>query len=863
MSLNHCAHAEEAPKTLISGNPLTDAEPGNSCTQARGPIRAFGMRDLKQKSIRSGLAKLCSHAADLLIRAAFLVIMSRLLEPRDFGLVAMVTVVTGVYRLFVSAGLSEATIQAAAITERQLSQLFWVNVAFGAVLALACVLTAPLLVAFYDEPRLFWIAVAVGVGFAINAASVQHSALLQRQMRYVVLAIVETISQSAGFVVGVSMALAGFGYWAIVGGALASPVVYLICVWTATRWMPGLPRRDVQIRSMLRFGGTVTLTTLIVYFAYNFEKVLLGRFWGADILGLYGVAYQLINFPTGSLNAAVGGVMFSALSRIQDDPVRFRSYFFKAYTLVNSLTIPITMFSAVFADDIVAVCLGPKWTDAVPIFRLLSPTIMIFGIINPTGWLLLSLGLYGRSFRIALVIAPLVITSYLVGLPYGPTGVATAFSSAMMLWVVPHIFWCTRGTPISPRGIGRAISTPLLSALCAGAISETLDYVTQLPVPLWRFALVAGTFTIIYAFLLLVVAGQGKLYLDLVRGLRGSSSATESDHRSGFSTSSSAEGHKPMKLRAGDWVEVRSKEEILATLDKNGGLDALPFMPEMLRHVGRRYRVARRVDKICDTIARTGSRRMHATVYLAGLRCDGAGHGGCQAGCMLYWKEAWLRRVDDGACTADTIGADGAALEHLAQTGTRTVRELEGAPCAVWRCQATEAFKASKPLKVSDPRQYWRELTNGNFGPLRLVGLLARGVIMEIASRVGALKPLPLRGPGDHSAPAELLDLKPGEVVQVRHPAEIVHTLDENGLNRGLSFDREMLPYCGRTFRVKDRVRQIIDDKTGRMIKIPKDCVILDDVVCSGERSTGRWFCPRQIYPFWREAWLRRVESSQ
>lgn len=497
---------------------------------------------MKQRSIQSGMAKLCSQAADVMIRAASLVIMSRLLDPKDFGLVAMVTVVTGLYGLFISAGLSEATIQAPAITDKQLSLLFWINIAVGMVLALACVLSAPILVKFYDEPRVFWITVAVGLGFVVNAASVQHSALLQRQMRYVALAIVETTSLSAGLVVGVAMAVAGLGYWAIVGAALASPAVYVVCVWTATRWMPGLPRRNVEIRSMLRFGGTVTLNTIIVYFAYNFEKVLLGRVWGPDILGLYGRAYQLINFPTGSLNSAIGGVMFSALSRIQHEPIRFRSYFLKSYALVNSLTIPITVFSAIFAGDIIAVCLGPKWTDAAPIFRLLTPTIMIFGIINPTGWLLLSLGLYGRSLRIALVLSPLVITSYVIGLPFGPTGVAIAFSSAMMLWLVPHMLWCLHGTPISAKDVVSAISRPFLSALFAGSVSGALYSVTQLPTPILRVALGAGVFAIVYSFVLLFVAGQSKLYLELFRGLRTSPSAMENDHRSGFLTNRIGKG---------------------------------------------------------------------------------------------------------------------------------------------------------------------------------------------------------------------------------------------------------------------------------------------------------------------------------
>jgi hypothetical protein len=317
-----------------------------------------------------------------------------------------------------------------------------------------------------------------------------------------------------------------------------------------------------------------------------------------------------------------------------------------------------------------------------------------------------------------------------------------------------------------------------------------------------------------------------------------------------------------MKLRAGDWVEVRSKDEILATLDSDGAMEELPFMPEMLSHAGKRYQVTRRVDKICDTISSTGSRRMYDTVYLDDLRCDGSGHGGCQAGCLIYWKEAWLRRVDGDSRMVDASSTGAANLEHVARSGTRTVREVQGVQSEVWRCQATEALKASAPLKTSDIRQYWRELTNGNFSPLRFVGLLARGFVLEIAGRLGVLKPLPLHGPGTQSAPVTPLNIKPGDLVEVRRPAEIEATLDEKGLNRGLSFDREMLPYCGRKFRVKDRVRHIIDDKTGRMINIPKDCVILEGVVCSGERSTGRWFCPRQIYPYWRESWLRRVEQA-
>jgi hypothetical protein len=314
-------------------------------------------------------------------------------------------------------------------------------------------------------------------------------------------------------------------------------------------------------------------------------------------------------------------------------------------------------------------------------------------------------------------------------------------------------------------------------------------------------------------------------------------------------------------LRPGDVVEVRSAAEILATLDGEGALDNMPFMPEMARLAEQRFTVSRRVDKICDTIAATGSRRMRDTVYLDDLRCDGSGHGGCQAGCRLYFKEAWLRRLDEPPAR-EAAGEAAAELERLASTGTRPVHDGSAEAADLWRCQATEAFKASEPLKTSNLAQYWRELRNGNFAPVRFIGLLARAFVMELADRLGLLKPLPLRGPGTHTAPAEPLNIQPGELVRVRPADEIEATLDETGHNRRLSFDREMLPYCGRTLRVKERVDQIIEDKTGRMLKIPKDTLILEGAVCSGQRSAGRWFCPRKIYPFWREAWVQRIEES-
>jgi hypothetical protein len=323
-------------------------------------------------------------------------------------------------------------------------------------------------------------------------------------------------------------------------------------------------------------------------------------------------------------------------------------------------------------------------------------------------------------------------------------------------------------------------------------------------------------------------------------------------------------------LKPGEVIEVRSPEEILATLDDNASLEAMPFMPEMVKYAGRRFTVSQRAEKICDTVKDSGppqSRRMRGTVLLDDLRCDGSGHDGCQAGCRIYWKESWLRRVDPDNAPKAGDGDEIAELEALTSKSTRA--DADGASAPVYRCQATEASRASEPMGNYDLRQYIRELATGNVKLSRLLRVAVRGLAGLIGRRLRLVGYVPLRSPlaralRRRSEPAPTrprLNLQPGDWVEIRSPDEIAPTLNESGKTRGLSFDSEMKPYCGGRYRVQDRVEQIIDERNGQMIKIASDCLILDGVVCSGNHSMGHWFCPRAIYPYWREAWLRPVKG--
>jgi PST family polysaccharide transporter len=483
------------------------------------------MNDLKERTIRGGAARICVQAASLLLRVGSLMVLARLLTPKDFGLLGMVTAFTGVLNLFRDFGLSVATVQRDTVTEAQTSTLFWINVLAGVILTVVTLILAPVIGVFYREPRLVSITSVVAIGFLFNGAGVQHSALLQRQMRFTALALIDITCLIVSTTIAIGMAQFGYGYWALVAMAVSLPLSSTLGLWLATAWVPGRPRKGAGVRSMMRFGGTMTLNGLVMYVASNAEKVLLGRFWGADAIGIYGRAYQLIRIPIDSLNSTVGEVAFAALSRVQNDPDRLKRYFLKGYSLVVAMTLPITIACALFADDMIAVLLGSKWKEAVEVFRLLAPTILVFAIANPLGWLLNAIGMVGRGLKISLVFAPCMIIAFVIGLPYGPKGVALAYSAMMALWVAPFVVWAVHGTVVSYRDILLALSRPVASIIVAASFAFGCRLLcggrlTSLP----RLLLESSVLMAAYAGVLLFVAGQKSVYLDLLRGFKGASS---------------------------------------------------------------------------------------------------------------------------------------------------------------------------------------------------------------------------------------------------------------------------------------------------------------------------------------------------
>jgi O-antigen/teichoic acid export membrane protein len=478
------------------------------------------LEDLKQKSVVGGFAAVAAQAAKFVLQTTTTIVLARLLTPQDFGLQGMVVAFTGFLALFRDAGLGAATVQRAEVSQEQISTLFWVNSAVGVLLAAICAGLAPVMVSFYHEPRLYWVAIVSAGGFIFSGLAAQHQALLQRGMRFVTASKIDVLSLAASSATGIVMALLGCGYWSLVGMAVAGSVVSAAAVWLAVPWFPGPPRRRSGVRSMLHFGWKATCNNLVVFFAWNAEKILLGRFWGADALGLYGRAYQLVTMPVQQLNSAVTGVAFPALSRIQHDTERLARSFLRGFSLLVSLTVPITISCALFAEELVRIVLGAKWMEAAPIFRLLAPVAVVFALANPLSWLVMSTGRAGRALSISLATTPVVILGIVLGLSHGPKGVALGYSVAMTLVVIPIAAWSKLGTGITWAGLWRATKHPLLSGLLAGAAGLLLKLTLAAKLaPIFCVLVGVGLVFGVYGWVLLFAMHQRHIYSDLLAQL--------------------------------------------------------------------------------------------------------------------------------------------------------------------------------------------------------------------------------------------------------------------------------------------------------------------------------------------------------
>jgi O-antigen/teichoic acid export membrane protein len=426
--------------------------------------------DLKNRSIRGGMATLLSQTAAFILRTGSTIILARLLTPNDYGLIAMVTTITNFVMMLKDMGLSTATIQKAKINNFQISTLFWINVAFGFGLSLLVAVLSPAIAWFYGDPRLSKITLALAGVFLFTGLTVQHQALLRRQMYFGTLAVIETTSLVLGIVIAIVAAYYyGAGYWALVLMQLAIPAINAVGVWVACRWRPMWPSRRSGIRSMLNFGLNLIGFNIVNYFSRNLDNVLIGRYYGSGALGLYSRAYQLLMWPIDYIRVPLTLVAMPALSRIQNDPVRFKTYCSKLASITAFISMPLMVFVAVCSESVTRVLLGEKWLGAGILFRLMAITGFIQTCAGVRALVLVSIGRSGRYFIFGVLNSVVTVASIIIGLPWGAVGVAASYAIANYIFLFPSLWYCFHQTPMTTGSFVKAVYRPMLASLCMGA----------------------------------------------------------------------------------------------------------------------------------------------------------------------------------------------------------------------------------------------------------------------------------------------------------------------------------------------------------------------------------------------------------
>ena len=474
--------------------------------------------EIKGRTVRGGVVTATSQLLKQSLSLGSVIVLARLLSPQDTGLVAMVTVITGFIEHLNDFGLSAATVQRDEINQRQVSTLFWINVAFGTVLSLVTAGLAPAISSFYGEPRLTLITLVTASMFFFTGLTYQHRALLRRQMLFTSLAMIDVMSIVVSVTVAIGAALAGFGYWSLVFMRLAAVVTEMVGAWAMCPWRPTHPTAKSGVRSMLSFGSYLVGFRIIHYVARHLDNLLIGRFYGAAQLGLYVRAYGLLLLPLIRINEPFSGVAWPALARLIDSPQRYRQAYTSIVSKVCLITMPLVAFMVGTADWSVLVLLGPQWAEASRIFAWLGVSGLVEPFSSTTGWLFLSQGRARDQFRWSIISTPITVTSILIGLPWGPVGVAAAYGIVGLLIRMPLLFWFVgRSGPVTTKDLYRTLA-PFACVSCAVLLSLFIFRQWAAgPTPLVNLIVGAGI-TGVVSLIVLAVLPSGRIVLrDLKR----------------------------------------------------------------------------------------------------------------------------------------------------------------------------------------------------------------------------------------------------------------------------------------------------------------------------------------------------------
>jgi O-antigen/teichoic acid export membrane protein len=434
-----------------------------STTQLRGELRA--------RSLRAFAYTAASGAGDFAIRLISTAVLARLISPEEFGLFMMVVAVTAIADQFRDLGLSTATIQRERISQGEVSNLFWINVAAGSVLAVAVCALAPLIAAFFREERLIAITLALSATFVLGGMVVQHEALLARQMRHGQKSLVRVTASLLSTVLAVILALAGLGYWSLVWREISRSALIVVGVGWVCPWVPGRPDWRTDVRGLVRFGQELTLAYFLGVVSASIDRFLLGRSFGPGPVALYRQPYQLVVSPMSQFMSPLYQVALPALSVLQNEPARFRRFFHRVAATTAMVSMPLNIFLAVHSQELTALILGPKWAGAATFFLIFALSGILRSVVSTTGFVLVSRGESRPLLGMCVVNTIVAIALMGLGLAWGPVGVALGEGASVVVMAWPWMYVSFRSSPVTLGSFLLALSRPAASsALMGGAL---------------------------------------------------------------------------------------------------------------------------------------------------------------------------------------------------------------------------------------------------------------------------------------------------------------------------------------------------------------------------------------------------------
>ncbi len=425
-----------------------------------------------RKSVgRGAVAIAVSQALQVATQMASVLVLSRLLAPSDFGLVAMCAPVIALLGMLQNFGLVQATVQKKDLTTRDVNFLFWVNLSFSTALALGLLALSPLIAVFYDEPRVGPLIAAMSSTILMSGLGAQHGAILNRRMEFGRIAWLSVAGAVTTLAVAVGWALLSPSYWAIFAGTLAGATLATALTWVFSGWWPGRPARAQDMRGLLGFGAGITGFNLTNFLARNLDNVLIGKVWGSVELGFYDRAYKLLLFPLRQVSNPLSRVMIPALSRMMDEPDRYRHAYLKVLNLSLLLILPGVAWATATAGSLIPFMLGEQWHASAPIFMALGFAGLVQPLNNPAGWLFISQGRSTEYMIWGFITAGFAITAFACGLYWGALGVAIAYAISEYLKTVPLWRYISRRGPVRSRDIFETCGPLMLAGhLCLGAV---------------------------------------------------------------------------------------------------------------------------------------------------------------------------------------------------------------------------------------------------------------------------------------------------------------------------------------------------------------------------------------------------------